>query len=212
MATSPNVQRTVREFEKAGVAALFIEDQVFPKRCGHMEGKQIIPAMDMVAKVKAAVDARLDQDLVIMARTDAVATDGLNEAIDRANMYREAGADLILVEALSSVEEMKRANDAIDAPTMANLLEGGKTPALTMKELQDLGFSIAVLPNAAVYTVAWALKNLWEGLKRDETTKGYWDKMILFDDFNTIVGLEKIRALESHYLRDVFQSLQPQNK
>lgn len=204
-----NVQRTVREFESAGVAGLFIEDQVFPKRCGHMEGKQIIPTVEMVAKLKAAVDARVDEDLVIMARTDAIATSGINEAIDRSNIYKEAGADLIFVEAPTSLEEMKYINESIDAPTLAIQIEGGKTPFLTTKELEDLGFNIVVYPNATVYATAWALKELWEGLMRDGTTKNFMDKMICFDDFNTFVGLDKVRELESHYYRDLFESLKP---
>ena len=204
-----NVQRTVREFESAGVAGLFVEDQVFPKRCGHMEGKQIIPTVEMVAKLKAAVDARVDEDLVIMARTDAIATSGINEAIDRSNMYKEAGADLIFVEAPTSLEEMKYINESIDAPTLAIQIEGGKTPFLTTKELEDLGFNIVVYPNATVYATAWALKELWEGLMRDGTTKNFMDKMICFDDFNTFVGLDKVRELESHYYRDLFESLKP---
>ncbi len=207
-----NVGRTVRVFENAGVAALFIEDQVFPKRCGHMEGKQIIPTAEMVAKVKAAVDARVDEDLVIMARTDAIAVYGVDDAIERANLYREAGADLIFVEAPRSVEEMRRINTNVDAPTLAIQLEGGKTPLLTTKDLQEIGFSVVVYPNATVYATAWALKELWETLKKEGTTRSFTDRMIGFDDFNTLVGLDKIRELESFYYRDLFESLQKKNK
>lgn len=207
-----NVGRTVRVFENAGVAALFIEDQVFPKRCGHMEGKQIIPTAEMVAKVKAAVDARVDEDLVIMARTDAIAVYGIDDAIERANLYREAGADLIFVEAPRSVEEMRRINKDVDAPTLAIQLEGGKTPLLTTKDLQEIGFNIVVYPNATVYATAWALKGLWETLKKEGTTRSFTDRMIGFDDFNTLVGLDKIRELESFYYRDLFESLQKKNK
>ena len=207
-----NVRHTVRAFEKAGVAALFIEDQVFPKRCGHMEGKQIIPTLDMVAKIKAAVDARVDEDLVIMARTDAVATHSVNEAIERANIYRDAGADLILVEAVTSVEQMKRTNENIHAPTMANMVEGGKTPILTVKELQDVGYSVVCIPNATVYATAWALKGLWSELKKEGTTRNWMDKMIYFDDFNKLVGLNKVRELESYYYKDLFESLRGKNK
>lgn len=206
-----NVGRTVRVFENAGVAALFIEDQVFPKRCGHMEGKQIIPTAEMVAKVKAAVDARVDEDLVIMARTDAIAVYGIDDAIERANLYREAGADLIFVEAPRSVEEMRRINTNVDAPTLAIQLEGGKTPLLTTKDLQEIGFNVVVYPNATVYATAWALKGLWETLKKEGTTRRFTDRMIGFDDFNTLVGLDKIRELESFYYRDLFESLQKQN-
>jgi len=207
-----NVARTVREFEYAGVAALFIEDQVFPKRCGHMEGKQIISAAEMVAKVKAAVDARIDDDLVIMARTDAIAVNGIDDAIERANLFREAGADLIFVEAPRSVEEMKRINREVDAPTLAIQIEGGKTPLVTTRELEELGFNVVVYPNATVYATAWALKGLWEALKKEGTTRSFTDRMICFDDFNTLVGLDKIRALETFYYRDLFESLQKQNK
>jgi methylisocitrate lyase len=207
-----NVGRTVRVFENAGVAALFIEDQVFPKRCGHMEGKQIIHTAEMVAKVKAAVDARVDEDLVIMARTDAIAGYGIDDAIERANLYREAGADLIFVEAPRSVEEMRRINTNVDAPTLAIQLEGGKTPLLTTKDLQEIGFNVVVYPNATVYATAWALKGLWETLKKEGTTRSFTDRMIGFDDFNTLVGLDKIRELESFYYRDLFESLQEKNK
>lgn len=203
-----NVQRTIREFENAGVAGLFIEDQVFPKRCGHMEGKQIIPTMEMVAKLKAAVDTRVDEDLVIMARTDAIAVYGIDEAIERANIYKEAGADLIFVEAPTSLEEMRRINNSVQAPTLAIQIEGGKTPLLTTKELEALDFNIVVYPNAPVYATAWVLRELWQTLKKEGTTRSFTDKMICFEDFNAIVGLDKIRERESYYYRDLFASLQ----
>ena len=202
-----NVQRTVRLFESAGVAGFFIEDQVFPKRCGHMEGKQIIPADEMVAKIKAAVDARVDNDLVIMARTDAVAVSGLGEAIERSNRYAEAGADLIFVEAPTSKEDMRRCNREIKAPTNAIQIEGGKTPLLTVKELEELGFAVVVYPNITVYATAWMLRELWQGLKKNGTTRHFLDKIISFDEFNTLVGLDKIREKESYYYKDVFQKL-----
>ena len=202
-----NVQRTVRLFESAGVAGFFIEDQVFPKRCGHMEGKQIIPTDEMVAKIKAAVDARVDNDLVIMARTDAVAVSGLDEAIERSNRYAEAGADLIFVEAPTSKEDMRRCNREIKAPTNAIQIEGGKTPLLTVKELEELGFAVVVYPNITVYATAWMLRELWQGLKKNGTTRHFLDKIISFDEFNTLVGLDKIREKESYYYKDVFQKL-----
>jgi methylisocitrate lyase len=202
-----NVQRTVRVFENAGVAGLFIEDQVFPKRCGHMEGKQIIPTLEMVAKIKAAVDARVDENLVIMARTDAIAVSGIDEAIERGNRYAEAGADLIFVEAPTSKEEMMRINREINAPMNAIQIEGGKTPLLTVKELEKLGFNVVVYPNVTVYATAWALRQLWEGLKKNGSTKHWQDNIIPFDEFNTLVGLDKIRELESYYYSDLFESL-----
>ena len=202
-----NVQRTVRLFESAGVAGFFIEDQVFPKRCGHMEGKQIISTMEMVAKIKAAVDARIDPDLVIMARTDAVATDGLDAAIERGNRYAEAGADLIFVEAPTSKEDMLRSNREIKAPTNAIQIEGGKTPLLTVKELEELGYNVVVYPNVTVYATAWALKGLWEGLKKNGSTKHWLDKIVPFNEFNTLIGLDQIREKESYYYKDVFETL-----
>ena len=202
-----NVQRTVQVLENAGVAGLFIEDQVFPKRCGHMEGKQIIPTDEMVAKVKAAVDARVDPDLVIMARTDAVAISGIDEAIERGNRYAEAGADLIFVEAPTSREDMLKSNREIKAPTNAIQIEGGKTPLLTVKELEELGFNVVVYPNITVYATAWALKGLWEGLKKNGSTKHWLDKIIPFNEFNTLIGLDKIREKESHYYKDIFEKL-----
>jgi methylisocitrate lyase len=207
-----NVQRTVQVFENAGVAGLFIEDQVFPKRCGHMEGKQIISTEEMVAKIKAAVDARVDQDLIIMARTDAVATDGLDEAIERGNRYAEAGADLIFVEAPTSREDMLRSNREIKAPTNAIQIEGGKTPLLTVKELEELDFNVVVYPNITVYATAWALKGLWEGLKRNGSTQHWLDKIIPFNEFNTLIGLDKVRELESYYYKNLFECLQQKNK
>ena len=131
-----NVARTVREFERAGVAGLFIEDQVFPKRCGHMEGKQVVSTDEMVTKIKAAVDARMDNDLVIMARTDSLAVYGIDEAIERGNRCAEAGADIIFIEAPPSIEDMRRVCREVKAPMSANMVEGGKTPILTAKELQ----------------------------------------------------------------------------
>lgn len=207
-----NVQRTVQVFENAGVAGLFIEDQVFPKRCGHMEGKQIIPTMEMVAKIKAAVDARVDPDLVIMARTDAVAISGIDEAIERGNRYAEAGADLIFVEAPRSREDMLRSNREIKAPTNAIQIEGGKTPLLTVKELEELGFNVVVYPNITVYATAWAMRGLWEGLKKNGSTQHWLDKIISFDEFNTLIGLDQVREKESYYYKNIFETLQQRNK
>jgi carboxyvinyl-carboxyphosphonate phosphorylmutase len=196
-----NVRRTIKEFEKAGAAGLFIEDQVFPKRCGHMEGKQVIMVDEMVAKIKAAVDARADDDLVIMARTDALAVYGINEAIERANKYKEAGADLIFIEAPPSVEDMRRTNREVKAPTFANMIEGGKTPILTPKELQDIGYSVVAYPLSTLYAAAWAARIAMQELFNKGTTAGCMDKMVVFSDFNKLVGLEKIREREAYYYK-----------
>jgi len=195
-----NAARTVREFERAGAAGLFIEDQVFPKRCGHMEGKQVVGREDMVAKIKAALDARRDPDLVIMARTDALAVLGVDEAIERGNLYREAGADVIFVEAPRSVEEMRRINREVDAPTLANNVEGGKTPFLPAKELEAIGYNLVIYPASATYAAAKAMTGLMEELKNTGTTAGFRDLMWQFSEFNQFIGLDEFRRQERRYL------------
>ena len=195
-----NVARTVREFERAGAAGLFIEDQVFPKRCGHMEGKQVVGREDMVAKIKAALDARKDSDLVITARTDALAVLGVDEAIERGNLYREAGADVIFVEAPRSVEEMRRINREVAAPTLANNVEGGKTPFLPAKDLEAIGYNLVIYPVSATYAAAKAVTGLMEELKRTGTTAGFSDRMWQFSEFSEFIGLEEFRRQERRYL------------
>jgi carboxyvinyl-carboxyphosphonate phosphorylmutase len=196
-----NVKRTVREFEKAGAAGLFIEDQIFPKRCGHTEGKQVILAEEMMAKIKAAVDTRIDRDLIIMARTDAFATHGIDEAIARGNRYREAGADLIFVEAPTSKEDMVKIAREVGAPTMAIQGEGGKTPLMTARELEQIGYSVVVYPGSALYAAAWAVRSVMGELMTTGTTNGFLDKMITFSEFNQLIGLNEIKKMESHYYR-----------
>jgi len=206
----PNVIRTVREFERTGAAGLFIEDQLFPKRCGHMEGKQVIPEEDMIAKIKAAVDTREDPDFIIMARTDALAVLGIEEAIERGNRYRQAGADLIFVEAPRSQEDMLRINDEIEAPTMAIQIEEGKTPLLTVKEFEQIGYNVVVYPISTLYAASWAVKRLMEELMDHGTTRGSMDKMITFNDFNELVGLPQLREKELSYYHSETQSFDPQ--
>jgi len=200
-----NVARTVRLFENAGVAGLFIEDQVFPKRCGHMEGKQVISADEMITKIKAAVDARRDEDLMLMARTDSLAVYGIEEAVERGNRFAQAGADIIFIEAPPSLEDMRRVCREVKAPMTANMVEGGKTPILTAKELQDIGYSIATFPLSTLYAAAWGVRAVMEELFARGTTTGYRDKMITFSDFNQLVGLEDIRAAESRYYKELFE-------
>lgn len=196
-----NVARTVHEFEHAGAAGMFIEDQIFPKRCGHMEGKQVIPPDEMVPKIKAAVDARHDQDFIIMARTDSLAVHGVSEAIERANKYFEAGADLIFIEAPTSKEEMIKINLEVSAPTMAIQIEGGKTPVFTTKELEDIGYNVVVFPISSLYAAAWAVKQVMKELITTGTTREFVDKMISFDDFNMLMGLNEIREQEDYYYK-----------
>ena len=198
-----NVIRTTREFEKAGATGFFIEDQVAPKRCGHKEGKKVIPTEEMIAKIKAAVDARVDEDLVIMARTDALAIYGIEKAIDRVNRYREAGADLILVDALTSTEEMIRLNREVDAPTMVTQIEGGRTPICTTKELEEMGFNTVVYPGSSFFAAAWAIKKVMEEIYHKGITSAFLDNMILFNGIDEIVGLNKVRDIEAYYCKDI---------
>ncbi len=207
-----NVARTVREFERAGAAGLFIEDQVFPKRCGHMEGKQVVGREDMVAKIKAALDARKDPDLVITARTDALAVLGVDEAIGRGNLYREAGADVIFVEAPRSVEEMRRINREIDAPTLANMVEGGKTPFLPARELEAIGYNLVIYPVSATYAAAKAMTGLMEELKRTGTTSGFSERMWQFSEFSEFIGLEEFRRQERNYLEQGLAAISASQK
>jgi methylisocitrate lyase len=194
-----NVARTMRAYERAGVAGLFIEDQVSPKRCGHMEGKQVVPAAEMVAKLKAALDSRVDADLIVCARTDARAVHGLSEAIDRAQLYREAGADLLFVEAPVTVEEMRRVCSEIPAPCLANNIEGGRTPILSARQLEEMGFATVTWPVSACYTMVKALRETYAALLRDGHTNSVRDRMVDFEEFNNLIGLPQVREAEAAY-------------
>ncbi|MEP7183979.1 MAG: oxaloacetate decarboxylase [Betaproteobacteria bacterium] len=192
-----NVARAVRLYEKAGVAGLFIEDQVFPKRCGHMTGKAVIPPAEWLAKIKAALDAREDPDFVVMARTDALAVHGVDEAIDRATMAREAGADILFVEAPTSVAEMKRICAEVPGPCLANNVETGKSPLLPAAELQAIGYAAVVFPVAATYAVTRALRDLFATLRRTGNTVEALPQLAGFDEFNELVGLSAQRRREA---------------
>lgn len=195
-----NVARTVALYEKAGVAGLFIEDQVFPKRCGHMAGKAVVPAVEWLAKIKAALDARRDPDLVIMARTDALAVHGLDEAIARAQMAREAGADLLFVEAPTSVAQMHRICREIPGPCLANNVETGLSPLLPAAELAAIGYAAVVFPVAATYAVARALRELFEVIRRTGSTEEALPRLATFDEFNALVGLPAQRRREAELM------------
>jgi methylisocitrate lyase len=192
-----NVARVVNLYEKAGVAGLFIEDQVFPKRCGHMSGKAVIPVADWIAKIKAALDARVDPDLVIMARTDAIAVSGIDDAIARAQMAREAGADLIFVEAPTRADDMRRICAEVPGPCLANNVETGLSPLLSAAELQAIGYAAVVFPVAATYAVAYALRNLFATIRATGSTASFLPQMLEFDEFNDLVGLSAQRSREA---------------
>jgi len=191
-----NVERTVQLYEKAGVAGLFIEDQVAPKRCGHLGGKSVIPAGEMVAKVRAAVEARQDPDLVIMARTDAIAVTGIDDAILRANRYHEAGADLTFVEAPETVAQMRRICREVAGPAFANVFPGGKTPVLSAAELQEIGYAVVADPVSCTYAITKAVMEVFSEMRRAGSTAACRDRLTGFDEFNRLVGLDRIRMRE----------------
>ncbi|MDL2226085.1 isocitrate lyase/phosphoenolpyruvate mutase family protein [Deltaproteobacteria bacterium OttesenSCG-928-M10] len=195
-----NVIRTVRAYQKAGVAAIQLEDQVSPKRCGHMVGREVVAKEDMIGKIKAAVDARFDPDFMIIARTDARTVLGIDEALDRAKAYEAAGADIIFVESPESAEEMKAINTAITkAYTLANMVEGGRTPLLPNNELEAMGYNLVIYPTASTYLTTKAMFNLMNTLKKDGTTKNMIDQMVTFTEFNDLIGLTDINALGAKY-------------
>ncbi|MCR4442523.1 MAG: oxaloacetate decarboxylase [Peptococcaceae bacterium] len=194
-----NVARTVREYEKAGVACIQLEDQVAPKKCGHMMGRQIISAEEMVGKIKAACDARRDPDFMIMARTDARTNYGIEEALERGKLYEEAGADILFIESPESIEEMKMITKSFKVPVLANMLEHGRTPLLSAKELEEIGYDLVIFCVASTYVAAKAVTDLMRTLKKEGTTKNYLDKMITFEDFNKLIGLPEIRKMEQKY-------------
>lgn len=195
-----NVRRTIREYERAGVAGLHIEDQVWPKKCGHMEGKQVIPMEEMAQKVRAAVDARTDPDFVIIARTDANAVHGLEDALRRGHAYREAGADVIFIEAPRSREELAAIVQAFPGvPQVFNWAESGKTPLLSLEEIGALGFKLVIFPVSLLFAATYAMLQLLEVLKRGETPSGFGEQMVTFSQFTSSIGLPEIQALERRY-------------
>jgi methylisocitrate lyase len=196
-----NVVRTVREYERAGVAGLHIEDQVAPKRCGHFPGKEVISREEMLGKIEAALDARRDKNLVIIARTDARAVLGLKEAVERGQAYAKAGADMVFVDAPESAEELRLIASSIPAPVMANMSEGGKTPLLRAKELQEMGYKLVIYPRSAAGAAAKAIQELMVVLQRDGTTEKYLDRIISFEGRNQITGLAYYQDLEKKYLK-----------
>lgn len=195
-----NVRRTVHEYERAGVAAIHIEDQVWPKKCGHMEGKQVIPLDEMVQKIRAAVDARQDPDFVIIARTDANAVYGLEDALHRGQAYREAGADVIFIEAPRSMEELRAiAQTFPDVPLLYNWAESGKTPLLSLEEIHALGFKLVIFPVSLLFAATQTLLSLLEVLKQGQTPTAFAERTISFAQFTDQVGLPDIQSLERRY-------------
>jgi len=189
-----NVMRTVRGLERAGAAVIQLEDQTFPKRCGHLDGKSVVPAAEMVGKLKAALDARDSDQTLILARTDALAVEGLDAALERAERYLEAGVDALFIEALRSPEQMRAACSrfAGRAPLLANMVEGGKTPVQSAAELQQYGFRIAIFPGGTARAVAHTLRGYYASLHAHGTTAPWREQMLDFQQLNELIGTPEL--------------------
>ncbi|WP_436309786.1 isocitrate lyase/PEP mutase family protein [Variovorax sp. LjRoot130] len=196
-----NTQRTVRGFERAGAAMVQIEDQGFPKRCGHLDGKTVVPAREMAGKLKAALDARASAETLILARTDAVAVEGLDAALDRAEAYLECGVDALFIEALRSPAQMEAAckRFAHRVPLLANMVEGGKTPIQDADALQAHGFRIAIFPGGTARAVVHTLQGYYASLAQHRTTEPWRDRMLDFDGLNEVIGTPELMALGKRY-------------
>ncbi len=193
-----NVGRLIGELERAGLAGVHIEDQVFPKRCGHMAGKRLVPAEAFEQKIKAAVDARRDGDFVIIARTDAIAVESFEKAIERANLYAEAGADVVFVEAPESEDQAAAVPDAVARPALYNWCYGGKSPLLPAERVAAMGYKF-ILFTDALYAVSKTLIELYDEIKQSGTYLGYGERMLAFDEFNELMDLKKVAALDEKY-------------
>lgn len=195
-----NTIRTVRQYEKAGVAAIQLEDQVMPKRCGHMLGRQIVPIDEMVGKIEASVNTRQDEDLVIIARTDARTNYGIEEAIRRGQAYARAGADVIFIESPESIEEMKLINQSMPKPTLANIVERGRTPNLPAAELEKIGYKIAIFPVTSVLAETKVLFTVFNRLMETGSTNNVMEYLYDFEEFNLLMGAAQVREIERRYL------------
>ena len=195
-----NVGRTMRLFERAGARAIQLEDQAFPKRCGHLDDKTLIPPEEMIGKIKAALDARRSRETLVIARTDAVAVEGFDRAVARAISYRDAGADILFIEAPKTRAELQRIPSAIsDVPLMANMVEGGKTPPLNASELEAIGFSLVIFPGAIVRVLARAADEFYAVLAAKGTSEPFQDRMYDFTALNELIGTPEMIALGKQY-------------
>lgn len=196
-----NVMRTVKGFERAGAAMIQIEDQTFPKRCGHLDGKSVVPVQEMVGKLKAALDARTDPDTLILARTDSIAVEGLDAALERAERYFECGVDALFIEALRTPEQMDAAcvRFAQRIPLLANMVEGGKTPVQSAAELGQRGFRLVIFPGGTVRAVTHTLQGYYASLHQHQTTAPWQQQMLDFDGLNAVIGTAELMALGKQY-------------
>jgi len=194
-----SVWKIVKELESAGAAGIFLEDQKWPKRCGHMQGKEVIPQEEYTEKLSAALDARESKDFIIVARTDARATEGLDAAIERGKQNKKTGANAIFVEAPRSLDEMKKIGKEINAPLVANMIEGGATPLSSAETLNKMGFKIILYPLSVLYANSFATMNILKELKKSGNTAKYKHKVMNFDQFNDLVELPKFRKMEKKF-------------
>ncbi|KFM20864.1 Methylisocitrate lyase protein [Marine Group I thaumarchaeote SCGC AAA799-D07] len=194
-----SVDKLVRELEVAGASGIFLEDQKWPKRCGHMKGKEVIPKDEYAEKLQAALDARSSKDFIIVARTDARATEGLDNAIQRGLFYKKTGADAIFIEAPKTIQEMQKIGNSINAPLVANMIEGGATPIISKSKLHNMGFKIILYPLSVLFSNTFATFQTLKELKKSGATKKSKNKMINFNQFNEIVELSKYTKLEKRY-------------
>jgi 2,3-dimethylmalate lyase len=194
-----SVWKLVNELEAVGAAGIFLEDQKWPKRCGHMSGKEVIAKEEYSEKLRAAVDARKSNDFIVVARTDARATEGLDAAIERGLLYKDIGADAIFVEAPKSVDEMRKIGKSIKAPLVANMIEGGATPLLSSSEIHKMGFNLILYPLSVLYANTFATMQILKELRKSGTTAKLKDNLVNFDQFNEIVELSKFKKMEDKY-------------
>jgi methylisocitrate lyase len=194
-----NVWKIVKDLVRIGAKGIFLEDQVWPKRCGHMAGKTVIPKEDYILKLQAAIDARENNEFIIVARTDSLAQFGVEEAIERGKEYKRIGADVIFIEAPKTIDEMELISKEIKAPLLANMIEEGITPNLTADQLRKMGFRMVVFPLSALYSATFAIKQTLQTLKKTGTTKELKNKMITFQEFNDLVNLSAYHKLEKKY-------------
>ncbi|MEX0280004.1 MAG: oxaloacetate decarboxylase [Arenibacterium sp.] len=196
-----NAQRTMRQYERAGAAALQVEDQSFPKRCGHLKDKTLIAPAEMVGKIRAMADARANEETLIIARTDAIAVEGFEAALERAEMYLEAGADVLFVEAPRSLDEMSAVTHRFSSriPLLANMVEGGETPIKHAQDLEDIGFSIAIFPGGIVRALALAAQDYYTSLNAHGSTRPFADRMFDFDGLNAAIGTPEMLSLGQKY-------------
>ena len=194
-----SVWKLVKDLESAGAAGIFLEDQKWPKRCGHMQGKEVIAQEEYTEKLGAAIDARENKDFIIVARTDSRATEGLETAIERGLQNKKTGADAVFIEAPRSLEEMKKIGKEIKAPLVANMIEGGATPMNSAQTLNKIGFNIILYPLSVLFANTFATMNILQELKNTGTTAKYKQKVVNFDQFNNLVELDKFKKMETKY-------------